>query len=440
MTPENQDHQEHPEDLGFQLPPPARTSRTGVIIALAVVVGGAFVFGWVQRSKAHSKVAAPVAEAVATRVEVMKPSVSESDRAMTLPGTVRALEQTKLYARTTGYVRKWNVDIGDKVTAGQVLIELDTPDLDAQLAQARAQLAQAQAAVKQVTAQRDFSKSNTARYETLADQKLVSQAQVEQTQAQASTDQASVAAAESNVAAAAANVRRLADTQAFARIVAPFAGTITSRNVERGDLVSEGRTTELYTLVAIDPVRIYVDVPQTVAPSVRTGTEAAISVREYPGRKFAGKVTRAAGALDPDLHTMTTEVQVPNPDGALLPGMYVAAELQFPVPHRVLEIPSTALYSDAQGLRVGVADAQNKLHYATITIERDTGSTLQVATGLTGDERVIKIAVPGLAEGDPLDVVVAKPAAPAAGAPAAGSGAPAAGSAAGSAAAKEAAK
>ncbi|MGH2897841.1 MAG: efflux RND transporter periplasmic adaptor subunit, partial [Solirubrobacteraceae bacterium] len=143
------------------------------------------------------------------------------------------------------------------------------------------------------------------------------------------------------------------------------------------------------------------------AASVKAGADAALVVREYPGRKFVGKVTRAAGALDPDLHTMTTEVQVPNPDGALMPGMYVQAQLTFPVPHRVIEIPATALYSDAQGLRVAVVDAQQKLHFVPITIERDTGATLHVATGLTGDERLVKIAVAGLVEGDPLEV--AKP-------------------------------
>jgi RND family efflux transporter MFP subunit len=153
---------------------------------------------------------------------------------------------------------------------------------------------------------------------------------------------------------------------------------------------------------------VFVDVPQTVAASVQVGAEATITVREFAGRKFAGKVTRSAGALDPDLHTMTTEVQVPNPDGALLPGMYVQAALTFPTPHRVVEIPATALYSDAQGLRVAVVDAQQKVHFAPITIERDTGATLQVATGLTGDERVVKIAVPGLVEGDPLEVAAAR--------------------------------
>ncbi|HMG53953.1 MAG TPA: efflux RND transporter periplasmic adaptor subunit, partial [Kofleriaceae bacterium] len=160
-----------------------------------------------------------------------------------------------------------------------------------------------------------------------------------------------------------------------------------------------------------------------VAAAVKAGEEATLAVREYPGRKFVGKVTRAAGALDPDLHTMTTEVQVPNPDGALMPGMYVQAALAFPVPHRVVEIPATALYSDAQGLRVAVIGKDHKLHFAPITIERDTGATLQVATGLTGNEQVMKIAVPGLVEGDPLEVVE-PPAGPAA-SPPAGSAAPA---------------
>jgi membrane fusion protein (multidrug efflux system) len=412
MTPEHQDSHE-PEDLGFTLPAPSRTSRTGVIVVLAILIGGAFAFGWTQRSKAKASAPAPASEARATRVEVFKPGVAESDRAISLPGTVRALEQTKIYPRVTGYVRRWLVDIGDKVTAGQLLVEIDTPELDAQLSQARAQLAQAQAAVKQVAAQRDYSKSNTQRFETLSDQKLVSKSQVEQTQAQASTDEASVASAQSNVVAQQANVRRLVDTQAFSRVVAPFSGRITTRNIERGDLVSETKTTELYTIVAIDPVRVFVDVPQTVVASVQAGAAATLLVRELPDHKFIGKVTRSAGALDPDLHTMTTEVQVPNPDGALMPGMYVQAVLTFPVPHRVIEIPSTALYSDAQGLRVAVVDAQQKLHFVPITIERDTGATLLVATGLTGDERIVKIAVPGVLEGDPLEVTAA-PASPAA--------------------------
>jgi multidrug efflux pump subunit AcrA (membrane-fusion protein) len=152
---------------------------------------------------------------------------------------------------------------------------------------------------------------------------------------------------------------------------------------------------------------VFVDVPQSVAPSIKPGAEASLSVREYGDRKFTGKVTRSSGALDPELHIMQTEIQVPNSDGALIPGMYVQAALTLPVPHKVVEIPATALYADAQGTRIATVDAQNRVHYVPITIERDTGATLWVATGVTGEERIVKIAVPSLAEGDLVDVAVA---------------------------------
>ncbi|MEO8701798.1 MAG: efflux RND transporter periplasmic adaptor subunit [Kofleriaceae bacterium] len=393
-----------PEDLGFQLPPPARGSRIGVIIAVTLVVGAAFGIGILRRSTAHGEVAVVGEAPKPVRVELGKPKLLTSDRALAMPGTVRPLEETQIYSRVTGYVKAWKVDIGDKVAAGQLLVELETPELDAQLSQARAQVAQARASVRQASAQRDYSKSNTARYETLADQKLISRSQVEQTQAQAATDEASVAAAQSNVAAMEANVRRLVDTQGFQKVTAPFAGTITTRNVDRGALVREGATTPMFTLVAMDPVRIFVDVPQSVAPSVKPDTPATVSVREYSGKTFEGKVSRSSGALDLELHTMTTEVRVPNPDGALMPGMYVQVAITLPVPHRVLEIPATALYSDAQGLRVAVVDRTHKVKFAKITIERDTGATLLVATGLTGDEDIIKIAVPTIVEGDTVEV------------------------------------
>ena len=401
------------EELGFELPAPAKSSRTRVLAVLVVVVGGAFVIGYTQHHRARGATPVAAESSGAVRVDVIKAKAIDSNLALELPGVVKPLEETKIFPRTSGYVRKWNVDIGDKVKEGQLLAEIDTPELDAQIAQARAQLAQAQAAVKQAIAQRDFAKSSSARYETLASQSLVSKAQVEQQQADAQTGEANVVAAQSNVAAQEANLRRLVDTKGFATVTAPFAGTITTRTIDRGSLVTDNGTTAMFTLDATDPVRIYIDVPQSVAPSIRVGSEAKLTVREYGAREFAGKITRSAGALDPELHIMQTEIQVPNPDGALIPGMYVQASLTLPVPHRVLEIPATALYNDANGLRVAVADAQNRVHYVPITIERDTGAALWVATGLTGDERIVKIAVPTLAEGDLLDVSVAAP--PAAG-------------------------
>lgn len=394
-----------PEDLGFELPAPANASRIRVLVVVVAVVAGAFAFGYLQHRRAHDQViaAAPVGAALA-RVETIAAKPLTSDHALDLPGVVKPLEETKLFPRTTGYVRRWLVDIGDRVKEGQVLAEIDTPDVDAQLAQARAQLVQAQASLKQMVAQRDFSSSNIVRYQSLEAQKLVAKQQVEQSQAQAETDQANVAAAEANITAQQANVRRLEDLASFAKVTAPYAGTITQRGVDVGQLVAPNDTTPMFTIDATDPVRVFVDVPQTVAPSVQVGNPATVTVREFPGRTFTGKVARAAGALDPDLHTMSTEIDVPNPDGALLPGMYVQAALTLPVPHRVLEIPSTALYSDADGLRVAVVGAQNRVHFAKVTIERDTGATLWIATGLTGDERIVKIAVPSLVEGDAVEV------------------------------------
>lgn len=399
------------DELGFELPKAAQSSRLFVIITVALLAGGLFAFGYFRRNNTHSSVPITATENGGIRVEVIAPKELTSDRALALPGVVRPLEEAKLYSRSQGFVRKWLVDIGDKVKEGQLLAEIDTPELDAQLAQARAQLASARASVKQSIAQRDFQKSNSTRYETLAEQKLVSKSAVEQVQAQAATDEATVAAAESNVTAQEANVRRLQELQGFARVTAPFAGTITSRTVDRGTLVGGGGATPMFTLVATDPVRIFVDVPQSVAPSIRAGTEATVVLREYAGKPFVGKVTRSSGALDPELHTMTTEVQVPNPDSALLPGMYVQVSLSLPVPHRVLEIPATALYSDAGGTRVAVVDAQQKLRFVPITIERDTGASLYIATGLQGGERVVKIAVPSALDGDAVEVAATPPAA-----------------------------
>jgi RND family efflux transporter MFP subunit len=401
---------EGPEDLGFELPPPGKGSRLGVLVVAAAVVGGGLAFGYFKyMRKGHAE---PVVEAGAPsllRVEVIKPKLLDSNRPLALPGTVRPLEEAKLYARVTGYVRSWKVDLGDKVTAGQVLAEIDTPDLLAELSQARAQLAAAKAQVGQATAARDYSQSNSKRYEGLADQNLVSKGQVEETQAKAKTDEATVHAAEASVAAMEANVRRLVELQGFSKVTAPFAGTISSRSIERGALITTGGTVPLFTVVATDPVRIYLDVPQNLSTTVKPGAAVKITVREYGGKVFEGKVTRSAGSLDNDLHTMTTEVQVPNPDGALLPGMFVQASLDASTPHRVIEVPATALYSDAKGVRLATVDASKRVHFTKITIERDTGATVEISSGLTGDERIIRIAVPTLEEGTTVDATEAAP-------------------------------
>ncbi|UQA57187.1 efflux RND transporter periplasmic adaptor subunit [Polyangium aurulentum] len=398
------------DDLGFDLPPPAALTKTQVIAAcagIAIVLGGLFAFTYLPRRNARAALEQDVktTETAAPRVEVVTPKAVASDRALVLPGSVQPLEETVVYARVSGYVRKWNVDIGDKVTEGQVLAELDTPELDRELTQAYAQMAQAKAGLLQAEANRDLSKANLSRYEQLVPAGVASQQDLEQRQGQAHVDAASVTVAQAGITAAAANIQRIRDLKNFAKLVAPFAGTVTFRSVERGALVSAGNGSPLFRIAATDPVRVFVGVPQDVAPSVKLNAPAQVLVREFAGQKFEGTVARTSGALDAATRTMNTEVRVPNPDNKLLTGMYAEVSLTLPSPHRVLEVPATSLYNDAKGLRVAVVDAENKIHFVPITIERDTGATILVSTGLDGSERVVKLANVQLGEGMKVEML-----------------------------------
>jgi RND family efflux transporter MFP subunit len=385
--------------------PASRTSRARVAIVLVGIVGGAFAFGVLRMRSAKAVLSTQAAQVRVPRVEVISPKPVDGERALEMPGVVKALEEAQIYPRATGYVSNWFVDLGDKVAAGQLLAEIEAPELEAQLAQAKAQVAQAQATLKLAMAQHKFSKTNAERFGNLASQDMVSKAQAEQTATQAATDDASVAAARAALVSQAANVRRLREMRQFTKITAPFAGTIARRGIDRGTLVTDGKTTEMFDIVATDPVRIFVDVPQSVAPGLHVGMEAKLTVGEYGTRIFTGKVTRASSAMDPVAHTMTTEILVPNPDGALHPGMYVRASLALLAVHQLFEIPATALYSDASGLRVAKVDSHKQVHFVAITVERDTGAALQLASGVTGEDKLLKIALPTLVDGDTVEVV-----------------------------------
>lgn len=397
------------DDLGFDLPEPQSVSRgrlfllAGVASALLVA---AFLFGYLPRQRAKDALAAsagPEARQL-PRVEVVSPKALNSDHPVVLSGSVRALEETVVYPRANGYVAKWLVDIGDKVREGQTLAEIETPELDQELDQARAVLAQAVAGVTQAEANREFSKANLERFKQLVPAGVASQQELDKTQAQSVVDSASVSVARSGVAVQEANIRRLLKLKSFSHVTAPFAGTITARNVERGALVSSGNATPLFKVAATDPVRVFVQVPQDVAAGIRVDLDAKVSTREFPGRVFAGKLTRSAGALDQTTRTMLCEVRVPNPKNELLSGMYAEVALTLPSSHRVFEIPATALLNDAQGLRVALVDADNKLRLVPIVLERDTGATVQVSSGLDAGSRVVKLAAADLADGKQVQI------------------------------------
>jgi RND family efflux transporter MFP subunit len=400
---------EHDDD-GIVLPPPASLSPTRAIaigLGVLVVLGGAFAVTYIPMRHSRQTLEASTRRASTSvvRVEVVIPTVAASTRALSLPGSVHPLEETVIFPRANGYLRRWLVDIGDHVQEGQLLAEIDTPEIDQDLAQARAQLAQAQASLAQSEANRDFAQTDLERYRQLAPAGLASRQEFDQRQANERVSVANVSVARATVAAQRAAVDRLLQLKSFARVVAPFSGTIASRSVDRGALLTAGNSTPLFRIVAMDPARVFVQLPQDVAPSVRPGLAARVTVREYAGRNFDGQVARAAGALDPASRTMNTEVRIPNTDGALISGMYADVAITLPVPHRVLELPATAVMSDSRGVRVQVVGPEGRMHFNPIVIERDTGATVQVATGLSGDERVIRVAVPSLTDGSSVDVV-----------------------------------
>jgi len=396
----------HPaaDDLGFDLPEPASLSRSRVFTLGALglaVLAGAFLFGYLPRHHAKTELAegARLEAESAPQVEVVSPKVMNSDRAIVLSGSVRALEETVIYPRANGYISKWLVDIGDKVKEGQTMAEIETPELDQELDQARAQLAQATAGVTQADANREFSEANLERFKQLVPAGVASQQDLDKTQAQSVVDSASVKVAKSGVSVQAANIRRLLQLKSFAHVLAPFAGTVTARNIERGSLVSSGNATPLFKVAILDPVRVFVQVPQDAAAGIKNDLATQVSTREYPGRVFEGKIARSSGALDQNTRTMLVEVRVPNPKNELLAGMYAEVALTLPSSHRVFEVPATALLNDARGLRVAVVDAESTLRLVPVVVERDTGATVQISSGIDADARIVKLSSADMVDG-----------------------------------------
>jgi RND family efflux transporter MFP subunit len=397
------------DDLGFSLPPPARIgAAAGIALGLLVlaVLAAIFVLGYLPRREAKQELARDVKQAgkQLVTVDLVKPKLLESDRELRLPGSIQAAAETVLYPRANGYIERFEVDIGDRVKEGQLLAVIETPELDQQLDQAHAQLTATEAALTLARANHDYSLTSLERYKRLRPAGVASQQELDQRQAEALVSDANVASASAAVEVQRAELRRLTRVKSFARVTAPFAGLITQRSIDRGSLVTAGNASPLFKLIIADPVRVFLQVPQDVAPSVRAGIPAKVRVREYPGREFVGKIERAALALDPQSRTMTAEVRVPNPKGELLVGMYSELALSLPIPHRSYEIPATALYNDARGLRVATVTADNTIKFNPIVIERDTGATLQIASGISADDRVVRLASAQLQAGNHVQV------------------------------------
>jgi membrane fusion protein, multidrug efflux system len=400
-------------ELGFALPEPARTSRGRVVTFAALgvlVLAATFVGVALPRKAARADLdqRAAAASRALPRLLVAPPKLVASERALKLPASVQPLEEATIYARASGYVGRWLVDLGDKVKADQVLAEIETPELNQELSQARAALAKAQAAKAQAEANRQLAKSKLDRAGKLVEAGVSSRAELEQIQAEAEVSDSTVNVAQAAIEAEQANIRRLNDLLQYSKVTAPFAGTVTARTVDRGSLVTAGNATPLFKIAATDTVRVFVQVPQDVAPHVSVGAPANVTVRELTGRVFEGKIARTAGALDGVTRTLNTEIRLPNADGKLFAGMYAEVSLNLAAPRQVFEIPATALLSDAQGLRVALVKPDGTLHLQPINIERDRGATLQVGRGLDANDRVVQIAGAELSEGQKIEAVTPK--------------------------------
>jgi RND family efflux transporter MFP subunit len=327
-----------------------------------------------------------------------------------LPGSMQAILETGIWARTNGYLQARYVDIGDRVNKGQLLAEIDTPEVDQQLMQAIATMAQDKANVVKLEADLGLARTTLQRY-VAAGAGTVSKQQIDERTSGVTTAEKAVDAARATVNADDANVHRLLELQSFQKVYAPFDGIITVRNVDPGSLITAGSTTGttmLFSLAQVDVLRIFVFVPQSNAPDIKVGESAKVSVRELPGRSFTGKVTRTAGAIDPASRTLLTEVDVPNPEGVLLSGSYATVRFRIQRPDPPLVIPQSALLIDANGVRVALVDPDGSLHYRPVHIGRDSGNTVEVLSGLAPTDVLATGLSPNVADGS--RVTVAKPA------------------------------
>jgi HlyD family secretion protein len=402
--------------------PPSRRSYLVVgAVVLAALAWGAY--GHWQRDEA----AIETQERTLNFIPQVRVAIAQEQRGpfvLSLPGSVSPFDEARIYARATGYIAERRVDIGSRVHAGDLLLRIAAPDLDQQLSEAQARLgqmrgalAQARAALLQARSDAALADVTNTRVSGLAGKGLESKQNADNARlglaarlAAVTNAEAGVTVAEANVKAQEATVQRMLQLTQYEAVVAPFDGVITARNVDNGDLVrADSGGTPLFTTQRDDIVRVQVNVPQSGAVGLRDGLPAKVHVPELPGRTFEGKVARNSVALDTASRTMLAEVDVPNPDGALRPGLYVTVELAIPRPAPSVMIPAEALLFNEEGLRAATVDGTNRVHLHDVSIYRDYGTTVELREGLKGGERVVLTPPADIAEGQRVNVAAQPP-------------------------------
>ena len=364
-----------------------------LLVGVALVLAIVGIFTLLQRREQYNALAKETEKLAVPTVAVIHPTVEPAQEDLVLPSTLQAYTESPIYARTTGYLKKWYHDIGTHVQQGELLAEIDTPEIDQQLSQARADLGTMQA-------NENLSRITATRYEELIKTDGVSKQEVDNAVGDYAARRAAVASAQ-------ANVRRLEELEAFKHIYAPFGGVITRRNVDIGNLINAGNggsAQELFFLAATDPIRAFVSVPEVYAAAVRPGLGAFLELTQYPGQKFQAKVVRTADAIDLASRTLNTEVDVPNKSGQLLPGGYAQVHLLVGVTGTRLQVPVNALLFRAEGLRAVVVDADHKTHLQQLAIGRDYGTALEVLQGLRAEDWIVLNPPDSLDEGMQVNV------------------------------------
>jgi len=412
---------------------PSRGIWVTAVVAV-LLLGGLLVLGYWPRATQARKLAAATQADQRTlpivSVVVVKQAPAEVD--LELPGNVQALTEAVVFARADGYVKRRLADIGDRVKGGQLLAEIESPELDQQIREAQATLRRAQSSLRQSEAALAQSQANLGlaeatarRWQTLVSKGVLSkqdgdekQSALDARKADVGAAEAAVQAARDNIAANEAAVQRLSELQSFRQVRAPFAGVVTARNIDVGSLVSAGSNTsvrELFRLAQIQTLRVFVNVPQSEMAAIRTGILCSLETQELRGKKFEGRVTRTANSLDASSRTLLTEIQVPNPSGELLPGIYATVHCKIRRSDPPLLIPSAAFRNTDKGPIVGVLREGASVHLQPVQLGRDFGTQIEVTAGLRAGQKVITTLTDEVREGVKVKPVAAKPAVPAGG-------------------------
>jgi RND family efflux transporter MFP subunit len=373
--------------------PPSKPSHRArfVLILLGIALLALGVIGVIERMHARHVLSEDTDRDAVPTVNTLTAQAAPADQSLVLPGTVKSWQDAQIYARTTGYVNKWYVDIGTKVKQGQPLAELDTPDVDNELKQGQAQMRSDQA-------NENLARVTSDRYQKLVGQGLVAVQTADQFAAQLNADVATVEADRANVA-------KLENMEQFKHIVAPFDGVITQRNLDVGALVDAGSTgSNLFVIADTSKLRVFVDVPEGSASSVHIGMPADVTLSSYGAKPFSGTVARTSDALDSSTRTLRTEIDVDNAGQALVPGVYANVKLALATAAHNFILPANTLLFRSEGLRIALVDAQQRVHLQPVTLGRDFGNTVEVTEGLEANAHVIINPSDSLYEGEQVKI------------------------------------